>query len=193
MSENTSLSELISGTNGIRGLFLTAMPDCLLYDSWIHKENSWLAEEVAVYFGDLIRSNREGLKALNAYSADMLVTIESADIIVVLKEIRGDFVVGFVFDQATPLGMIRLQVNKLIARILPTLPIFEVENRAHGVKIMDYLERYSPDPHAVFNRLVLQTGFSLEKLKKPDTLNEEELEKLETAAKSILGVKELRI
>jgi predicted regulator of Ras-like GTPase activity (Roadblock/LC7/MglB family) len=193
MSENTSLSELISGVKGIEGLFLTAMPDCLLYDSWVSEDKNWAAEDVAIYFGDLIRSNREGLKALYAYSADMQVTIESSDVIVVLKEVRGDFVVGFVFDKSTPLGMIRLQVSKTVARILPTLPVIEVEKRSQGAKIMDYLERYSPDSHAVINRLVLQTGFSADKLKNPNDFNESEIEKLENAAKSILGVKELRL
>jgi predicted regulator of Ras-like GTPase activity (Roadblock/LC7/MglB family) len=193
MSENITLNSLISGIKGIEGLFLTAMPDCLLYDSWVSKEKSWSAEEVAVYFGDLIRSNREGLKALNAYSADMQVTIESSDLMVVLKEVRGDFVIGFVFDKSMPLGMIRLQVDKIVSRIMPTLPVIEVEKRSQGAKIMEYLNRYSPDSHAVINRLVLQTGLSKEKLTNPDLIDEHELKKLENAAMTILGVKELRL
>ena len=105
------LDEVVEGVPALRGLFVTLMPDCLLFDSWMRPDGDWTPEDVASYFGDLVRANREGLKSLRSWSADMQVTIESADALVVLKELRGDFVVSFVFDRETPLGMVRLFVE----------------------------------------------------------------------------------
>lgn len=46
----------------LRGAFVTAMPDCLLFDSWSREQEDWTVEDVASYFGDLVRANREGLR-----------------------------------------------------------------------------------------------------------------------------------
>ena len=86
------------------GIFVTAMPDSLLFSSWVRQGTEWSAEDVAAYFDDLIRSNRQGLKALGSWSSEMQVTIESAESLVVLRELSADFVCGCVFERSAPLG-----------------------------------------------------------------------------------------
>ncbi len=93
MTTRTPIREVVADVPSLRGIFVTAMPDCLLFESWTRPEESWVPEDAASYFGDLVRANREGLRALQSWSAEMQVTIESADLLLVLRELRGDFVV----------------------------------------------------------------------------------------------------
>lgn len=175
------------------GVFVTAMPDCLLYASWLREGTDWTAEDVASYFGDLIRANREGLKALGSWSAEMQVTIESAESLVVLRELTPDFVCGCVFERNAPLGMVRLHMKRLLERIHAGLPKVEVTERPRGIRIMEYLDRYAPDPHAVILRISLRTTIPVDALRTPETLSAEQLVRLEETACKILGVPQLSL
>jgi len=186
------LDEVVRDVRGLQALFLTLMPDCLLFDAWIDRGRSeWAAEDVASYFGDLVRANREGLKALQAWSSDMQVTIESADTLVVLKEVRGDFVVSFVFDRNAPLGMVRLQVRRLLDRLDGMLPKVELHERSPAARALDFVQRYAPDPHATMLRMALKTGLSLEQLERPDALDEAQAQAVLEATKDILGLDQI--
>jgi hypothetical protein len=184
----TDMKKVVEGIAGLRGVFVTLMPDCLLFDSWMRQDSEWVAEDVASYFGDLVRSNREGLKALSAWAADMQVTIESADTLVVLRELEGGLVVSYVFDRQTPIGMVRLNVKRLMVRLKVALPSVELEERPRVDRILDYLNRYAPDPHAVLMRVALQTGIALEDLERPERLNDAQTDDIEESVKSILGL-----
>lgn len=175
------------------GVFITAMPDSLLFSSWVRSGTEWSAEDVASYFGDLVRANREGLKALGSWSSEMQVTIESAESLVVLREISADFVCGCVFERNAALGMVRLHLKRLLERISAALPKVQPEDRPRGLRIMEFLDRYAPDPHAVTLRVSLRSGISIDELKSPGSLNADQVRRLEETACKILGVNQLSL
>lgn len=186
------LLQSVQGIEPLRGLFVTAMPDCLLYDSWL-RDDTWDPEEVATYFGDLTRSNRSALRSLGSWSSDMQVTIESADALVILTEVSEHFICGFIFDRETPLGMVRLHLRRLIERIKPHLPKIEAEETPRGIRVVEFLKRYAPDAHAVLMRVSVRTGLPIDRLENAGDLSPEEVDKLEAATKRILGLEELNI
>ena len=188
-----SLSQLTADVPSLRAVFVTVMPDCLLFDSWVRGDSEWSAEYVASYFGDMIRANREGLKALGAWSADIQLTVETPDYLIVLKELDQDFVCTCVFDRDAALGMVRLQTRKLHHAIGELLPRFEVEERPHGVRVVEFLERYAPDAHAVLLRVSLRTGIDRTLLQSPQDLAPEQVVQVEQAACEILGLQELSL
>lgn len=187
------LEQVVTEVPQLIGIFVTAMPDCLLYASWVREGTTWAPEEVASYFGDLVRANREGLKALGSWSSEMQVTIESADCLVVIREISQDFVCGCVFERNAPLGMVRLHLKRVLDRIREALPKVEITERPRGTRIVEFLDRYAPDPHAVLLRVSLRAGLSMDDLRAPEHLSTEQLQRLEETACKILGVKQLSL
>lgn len=177
----------------LKAVFITAMPDCLLYAAWQRDEGELDVSDVASYFGDLIRANRQGLKALGSWSSDMLVTIESADTLLVLKEINQHFVCGSLFDREAPLGMVRLHLKRMIARITSQLPQIEAEERPRAVRLMEFVGRYAPDPHAALLRISVRTGLTVDQLKAPEQLESAAVERIEAAAKRILGLTQISL
>lgn len=188
-----SLKELVSDVPSLRALFVTAMPDCLLFDSWVRDDESWVAEEAASYFGDLIRANRAGLKALKSWSTEMHVTIESNELLLVLQELRNDFVITFAFQRDAPLGMVRMHSRKLVDRLTSMLPQHEVTARPLGVRVREFLEKYAPDPHAALSRASLRTGIPYELLKKPEQLSPEQQAAFQETVKDLLGLDHLSV
>jgi len=174
-------------------MFITVMPDCLLYDSWVRSGLDWDPEQVASFFGDLIRANREGLKALRSWSREMQVTIESADLLLVLAEIREDFVVAFAFERSAPLGMVRLHVRRVMQQLQEFLPKIEIKERPRAIRIIEFLQRYAPDPHAVLFRVSLRMGLDVDELKDPTALTPDEVELLETSVKELLNLERLAV
>ncbi len=187
------LEQAVKDVAPLSAVLVTAMPDCLLYDSWVKEEGRWAPEEVASYFGDLVRSNREALKSLGSWSSTMQVTIESADALVVLREVNEHFVCGCIFDRSAPLGLVRLHVDRMLDRISAGLPQISPEEQPRAVRIIGFLRRYAPDPHAILMRVALRTGLSLEQLEAPEHLTPEQTQSLEDAAKQILGLQELHL
>ncbi len=192
MSE-ISLRHAVQEVPSLRGLFVTAMPDCLLIDSWMLDEEQWSGEDVAAYFGDLIRANREGLKALGAWSAEMQVTIESTDLLLVLRELSSDYVVGFVFERTTPLGMVRLHIRRVLALLDELLPKVSPEQRPRAVRVSEFLVRYAPDSHTALQRAALRSGLAIESLQSPENLSDEQVERFETSVCDILGLETLSL
>lgn len=187
------LPRAVQDVPALRAVFITAMPDCLLYDSWLRTGESWTVEKAATYFGDLIRANREGLRSLSAWSEDLQITIESATTLIILRELNDDFSCGFIFDLDIPLGLARLHLEWLLARIRTHLPDHEPTMRPKGVRLMEMLRRYAPDPHAVLLRVALRTGIPTESLEAPERLDDEHIAQVEEAAKRILGLQELNL
>jgi predicted regulator of Ras-like GTPase activity (Roadblock/LC7/MglB family) len=189
--ERTQIQSVAKDVPSLRAVFVTAMPDCLLFDSWMRAEESWVAEDAASYFGDLVRANREGLKALKSWSSEMQVTIESADVLLVLKELRSDFVVTLAFQRDAPLGMVRMYTKRMLEHLDALLPKLEVKERPRGVRVREFLEKYAPDPHAALARIALRTGIALEALKKSEGLTPGQVEIFETSVKDLLGLDSL--
>lgn len=184
---------VVEDVPSLRAAFITAMPDCLLFASWQAKESEIDVEDVAAYFGDLVRSNRQGLKALKTWSAEMQITIESAESLILLREINADFVFGAIFDRSAPLGMVRLHLRRMLDRVSTQLPKASLEERPRGVRILEFLDRYAPDPHAVLLRISLRTGIPVETLQAAESLQTEQIARLEEAACRLLGLKQLNL
>lgn len=189
----TRLVHAIEDIPTLRAIFITAIPDCLLYDAWIRSDSDWRAEEVAAFFGDLFRANREGLKALGSWSTDMQVTLESPDHLILLRELSPDFICACVFERDAALGLVRLHLKRLLDRIRATLPKFEVRERPRGLRIMDFLQRYAPDPHAVLLRISLRTRLPMESLQRPEEMDPTQVQNLEAATCEILGLQSLNL
>ena len=187
------LEQSVKDIPALQAVFIIAMPDCLLFDAWVSPDLDWQAEEVSTYFGDLFRANREGLKALKSWSADMQVTIEAPEHLILLRELTSDFVCASVFDRGAALGMVRLYNQRLIERITASLPAFDVQERPRGVRVMDFLSRYAPDPHAVLLRASLRSGIAMTDLEKPAGLSNEQVQALERTACDILGLDSLNL
>lgn len=189
----SSLQDTVADVPSMRGVFITAMPDCLLYDSWMGPNEAWIADEAAAYFGALIRANREGLKALHAWSAEMQVTIESASLLLIVRELRADFLVTLAFDRNVPLGMVRLHTKRILERLDATLPKLDAQERPRAVRIVEFLQKYAPDAHAALQRVSLRTGIELDALRRAEQLAAPDVELLEGAVKDILGLDSLSI
>ncbi len=187
------LAKAVEDIPSLRAVFVTAMPDCLLFGSWLRADSQWSEDQVATYFGDLFRANREGLKALGSWSSDMQVTIEAPDHLIILHELTSDFVCALVFERSAALGMVRLYTRRLLERITESLPTFEVEQRPRGVRVMEFLNRYAPDPHAVLLRVSLRTKLSMEELESVQNLTDEQVAQVEQTACGILGLQALNI
>ena len=123
----------------------------------------------------------------------MQVTIESAETLVVLRELSEDFVCGCIFERSAPLGMVRLHLKRLLERVVAALPKVQAEDRPRAARILEFLERYAPDPHAVLLRVSLRSGLTLEQLKTPANLSQTDTQKLEETACRILGVPQLSL
>ena len=190
---DSTLSQAVQGVPSLRGLFITAMPDCLLFDAWVSPDEDWSGEEVASYFGDLVRANREGLKALRAWSAEMQVTIEATELLLILRELSSDFVVGFIFERATPLGMVRLHVKRVLSVLEEMLPKVQPEARPRAIRIAEFLTRYAPDTHTALQRAALRSGIAFDLLQTPEHLSPAEVSAFERSVCDILGLESLNL
>ena len=187
------IGELAEELPNLRAVLVTAMPDCLLFGDWARPDVDISSDKAAAYFGDLIRANHAGLKSMNSYSKQMQVTVESDDLLIVIREIRDNFVVTAVFDSGSPLGMVRLFVNRILESIDEKLPKLTASARPRGVLVVEFLRKYAPDPHAVLRRASLRAKLPMALLRSPRDLNEAQVAQLETVAKELLGLDELHI
>ncbi len=177
----------------LNAVFVIAMPDCLLFSSWLNPDSTWNEEEVASYFGDLFRANQRGLKALDSWSHDIQISIESPGHRILFGELSPDFVCVTVFEREAALGMVRLYSKQLMQRIGNALPDFAAEERPRGVRVMSFLNRYAPDPHAILLRVSLRTKLPLDLLEHPERLNVEQVALLEQTACGILGIESMNL
>ena len=187
------LPEITRGVERLRNVIITVMPDCLLYESWSRDGDQTANEEAASYLGDLVRANREALRVMRALSDEMQVTIESGGLLIILREIESSYVVGFVFESDVPLGMVRVQVRTMLARITEALPRFAVSESSRGERVLEFVERYAPDPHTVLLRVAVQARVPLDELRNPANLDGERMQRVERAVCTILGIDSLTL
>ncbi|MCB9641341.1 MAG: hypothetical protein H6728_04870 [Myxococcales bacterium] len=188
-----SLQELIEPSPSLNAVFVTAMPDCLLFDSYEAQPNKRDLNHVASYVGDLVRANREVLRSLEEYEEDAQITVETKEYQIILKELDERFVAGFLFNRKAPIGMVRLQVDKMLKVLRKHLESYKPEEIPRVVQVLDYLQRYAPDPHASMMRVALKTGLPLQTLQNPQGLNEQQLANIEESVRQILGLKTLHL
>jgi hypothetical protein len=111
----------------------------------------------------------------------------------IVRELRGDFVVTLAFQRDVPLGMVRLHAKRVMERLDGMLPTLEAQQRPRAVKITEFLEKYAPDPHAAMHRVALRTGIPLQSLQKPEGLEKAQVELLESSVCDILGLESLSL
>ncbi|MCB9650941.1 MAG: hypothetical protein H6730_30775 [Deltaproteobacteria bacterium] len=63
--------------------------------------------------------------------------------------------------------------------------------RPRAVRLLEFFNRYAPDPHASTLRLSLRTGIGVEQLANPEALSEDQVEALAVAVRDILGQEQL--
>lgn len=177
----------------LRAVLVTAMPDCLLFDHWRRQDVEFSADQAAAYFGDLIRANHAGLKSMESWSKKMQVTVEADDLLIVIREIRDNFVVTAVFEAGSPLGMVRLFVDRILGIVDATLPKLQTQSRPKSVKLVEFLRKYAPDPHAVLKRASLRSGIPLSQLRAPAEMSDVQVENLEEVAKDLLGLEHIHL
>ncbi len=182
------IGELAEELPSLRAVLITAMPDCLLFDDWNRSDVSLEAERAAAYFGDLIRANHAGLKSMDALTDRMQVTVEADEVLIVIREMRDNFVVTAVFDAGSPLGMVRLFVERILSIVDKSLPSREIQERSRGELLVNFMRKYAADPHAVLKRASLRSGISLSQLRAPAELSAPQVETLELVAQELLGL-----
>lgn len=191
--EKEWLQSVARGVKSLHALTVIAMPDCLLYSAWQREEKDLELERVAGYLGDLTRANRQALSALGSWSANMQVTIETVDALILLREIDANFVCASIFERDTPLGMVRLQLSQVVESLRDALPKIGGDEIPRGVRILRFLERYAPDAHMITQRLAVRLGFDSTKLARPEKLTAEECDELEAEARNLLGIDRLAL
>ena len=65
--------------------------------------------------------------------------------------------------------------------------------RPRAVRLLEYLQRYAPDPHVSLLRLSLRTGIALERLDRPELLTNEQVESMAASVRDIIGKEQLGI
>ncbi|GAB4109962.1 MAG: hypothetical protein OHK0013_45730 [Sandaracinaceae bacterium] len=190
---NELIERSASSLPALRALMVVTMPDCLLYGSWSRRDVQFSAEDASGYFGDLVRANREGLRLVGSWTSDMQVTVEGADVLVVLKELNEHFVCCALFDREAPLGMIRLHLRIVIEQVRAALPKIDLAHLSPGARIVQFIERYAPDAHAALLRISTRTRIPVEQLRAPDTLTAAQVSDIEDAAKRILGLENIHL
>lgn len=100
----------------------------------------------------------------------------------------------------TSLGDIRTTFDRLVGErpgtadpIREARPTKEGERRPRGLRVVEFLQRYAPDPHAVLLRTSLRSGLSMESLNQPQDLTEQQVAHLERTACDLLGLESLNI
>ena len=180
-----------SAIEHLDGVVIVQLPDCVAWNHWTR--SSWDASEVAAYFGDITRANRNAMKTVGAGGEEVRLTIESDTQLILTCDLNESLVAVYIFSKKIQLGMARLHSKRLGKEISKHLPTGEVIVRSRAERIMEFLTRYAPDPHALPMRVSLQTRIPLDKIRNPAQLDEAQTVQLENAAKAILGVKTLRI
>jgi len=188
-----TLKEMALDVPALRGLFVAALPDGQLHDAWMRPKEQWSARHLTPSFGDVHRAMRRALETLGSWAADAQVTIESGNVLIVLREVRPGFLAAFAFDRTAAAANVGGQIKRLMQRLQEVLPSGEPEQRPRAVRIVDFLLRHGPDPHTILARVALKTGITLERLGAPSALEPTEVELLEEAVKDVLGLDSLDV
>lgn len=175
----------------LQGVVVAQIPDCVAWETW--EKSEFDTNEIAAYFGDMVKAQRNACQSLTTNMDDIQLSIESDKLTILVSELNDNFVAIYLFNKGIALGLARFEIKQLSALILENLPTESIVTRSHPERIIDFIQRYAPDSHSVLMRISLQTKIPLYELKAPNSLSDEEIKNLETSAKSILGVTELNI
>lgn len=125
------MESIVSGIKKLNGVLVITVPDCLLYSAWQASEDAWDAEVGGAYVGQLLASGTEGLRSVDEWSGLAQLTLElSEGLMVVRPTKRGDFAVAYIFEPGTPLGWVRMQVERTYPAITAGLDSEHAESAA---------------------------------------------------------------
>ena len=185
------LTEAAAQVEHLECVVIIRLPDCT---GWAEYSRGGLdTGEIAAYFGDIARANRNALKIVGEHEPDLGLILETGTRLVLCRDLSPRFVIAAVFANQLPLGLARMRLKALAKATLAHLPTDDVAQKSRAERILDFLTRYAPDPHTVPLRLSLQTGIALDALHAPGDLDPRQTERLEAAARSLLGLEHLRI
>lgn len=120
------LGDIAAAQPGLQMLVLITMPDSLLYESWKRDGVKGDPEHAAAYLGDLVRTNYQVLRVVEAPLDEIWTIIESPSALVVVKEFNLSYALGGVFGPETTQGAARLAMKRLIKHLGATLAPHEV-------------------------------------------------------------------
>lgn len=121
------LLNVAADIRGLEAVIVTVIPENLLYDAWSRDGRVRDADETATYFGDLVRVHFGALESIGLQRGDIQITIETGGLIVLLRNIRSNFVVSLVFQDTMPLGLMRLHTDRILQFIAENLPNFSFD------------------------------------------------------------------
>lgn len=188
----TALHEIAADVPSLRGLFVATLPEGRLFEAWMRPKEPWNAAETTAHVGDIHRACRHALDGLGVRQWDPQVTIESAVLRIVIREVRDEYVVAFAFDR-TAAESVAPQVRRMLQRIADVLPARVRQEVSRAARLVDFVQRYAPDAHAVLQRVSLKTGIAVARLSAREALAGEELDRLEAAVKDVLGLESLDV
>ncbi len=184
-----NIAHMIQDTESLQAVYVSTLPDGLLYDTWTREDLSWNLTDAVSGFGELVETGRDVLGIFGAESPSQML-IESPSAVIVLRELGKQFLACLIFDRETPLGLVRLHTQRLLQGIQRALPSHASDDLDRGAQLLDYLENQSPDPHASRLRISLQTGITIDQLEEPEGLTHDQVALLEQAICDIMGLDE---
>ena len=84
--------------------------------------NTALALNLAYGLAARSWKSRDLLSAMSSDGPMARITVESQDLLVAVRDVKAGVVCGLVFPSETPLGLIRVDVRRMIGRIRELLP-----------------------------------------------------------------------
>ncbi|GAB4559854.1 MAG: hypothetical protein Tsb0020_06060 [Haliangiales bacterium] len=117
MSQN-EIESIVSGIKQLNALLVMTVPDCLLYSAWQRGGQGWDPEAAGAYLGQLVHSTEQGVQAVNGWTSGLAaITLEGEHGLIIVRQVKAPFAVGYVFDSGTAIGWARLQVQRTLADV----------------------------------------------------------------------------
>jgi hypothetical protein len=116
------IESLVSGIKQLNALLVVTIPDCLLFSSWRREGQSWDAEAAGAFLGQLVYSAEQGGQATDGWTTGLAaITLESANALIILRQVKEPFAVAYVFDHDTAIGWARMQVQRTLGPVTERL------------------------------------------------------------------------
>lgn len=189
------LALAIQGIPSLRGVFVTALPECLLFDALLSEEHqdTKSVEEVAMLFGELLQTNQRTLQLLGAQQPHAQLLVEHQEMLFCIRPLPFQFALGIIYEPDVPLGLVRVFASQIAGHITSQLEDIARQAGSRGGVLLDYALGHLPEPSTVLRRLSLRTGIPMDTLHQPALLSEKETELLEGAVCDILGVEHIEL
>jgi len=138
-------------------------------------------DDVVAHLGALGEAHRVHFSPMGMATKGCQSLIVTDEGVVFLDVRTKDWTVIFVFDPETPLGVARYHARHLLSNAieLPKEPCFEL------AQMIGQLLASAPDANTTLLRLALKTGVSLADLEHPESLEADDIRRVETALREL--------